>query len=109
MALTSEQVAHSELVGGSQTSLHSHAGGGSQVIKAGSVTTGGGGTAGVTFGSAFADTSYYISLTPQDPSDAVMATYESKATTGFTVTTYEDKGQTAESVTVDWIAIHLGG
>ena len=107
MAITSEQIAHNELVGGGQTSLHSHAGGGSEVIKAGSVTTGGGGSGTVTFGSAFADTSYYISLTPQDAGDANFATYSSKATTGFTVNTYEDKGQSAGSITVDWIAIHL--
>jgi len=107
MAIQSEQVAHNELVGGSETTLHSHAGGGSQIIKAGSVTTGGGGSASVTFGTAFSDTSYYISLTPQDPGDAVMAEYTSKATTGFTVNTYEDKGQSKGSVTVDWIAIHL--
>ena len=107
MAIQSEQVAHKDLVGSGETTLHSHAGGGSQIIKAGATTTGGGGSATVTFGTAFADTSYYISLTPRDPSDAVMATYANKATTGFTVYTYEDKGQSTGSVTVDWIAIHL--
>lgn len=33
MAIQSEQFAHKDLVGGTQTSLHSHAGGGSQEIE----------------------------------------------------------------------------
>ena len=105
MAITSEQVAHSELVGGSATTLHSHSGGGGVEYKAGTITTNSGGTGSVTFTTAFANTNYAISLTPQDPSDAVFATYSSKSTTGFGVTTYEDKGQTTGSVTVNWLAI----
>lgn len=106
MTITSEQIAHSQLVGGGQTALHSHSGGGSEIIKAGSATTNSGGTTSVTFGTAFSDTNYYIALTCQK-SDAVMASYASKATTGFTINTYEDKGQAQGSVPVDWIAIHL--
>lgn len=105
MAIQSEQVAHSELVGGSTTTLHSHSGGGSVDYKAGSTTTNSSGVATVTFTTAFGSTNYAISLTPQDPSDAVFATYNSKATTGFGIQTYEDKGQTVGSVTVDWLAI----
>ena len=105
MAITSEQVAHSELVGGSATTLHSHAGGGSVNYKAGSMTTGSGGSGTVTFTTAFSSTNYAISLTPQDPSDAVFATFADKATTGFTVNTYEDKGQFVGSVTVNWMII----
>lgn len=95
-----------ELCDGSETSIHSHAGGGGgPTIKSGSVTTDGGGTVAVTFGSAFPDTNYSILLTPQDPSDAVFATYQNKATTGFTITSYEDKGQVKGSVTVDWLVV----
>ena len=109
MALQTEQVAHSALVGGSQTTLHSHAGGGGGLAtKTGQVTTNSSGVASVTFTTAFASTNYAISLTPQDPSDAVFATYNSKATTGFGVHSYEDKGQNAGNVTVDWIAIAYG-
>jgi len=105
MAITSEQIAHSELVGGSTTTLHSHSGGGSVDYKAGSTTTNSSGVATVTFTTAFSDANYAILLTPQNPSDAVMASYDSKATTGFGIQTHEDKGQTQGSVTVDWLAI----
>ena len=37
MAVQSEAVAHNELVGGSQTSLHSHSGGGGEAFPVGSV------------------------------------------------------------------------
>jgi hypothetical protein len=105
MSIQSEQIAHSELVGGGQTSLHSHAGGGSINYKAGSITTNGSGVATVTFNTASPSTNYAISLTPLDPGDAVFATYDSKATTGFGIQTFEDKGQSIGSVTVDWVAI----
>jgi hypothetical protein len=105
MALQSEPVAHPNLVGGSDTTLHSHAGGGSgPTIKAGTITTDGGGAATVSFNTAFPDTNYAILLTPQNPSDAVMASYNSKAVGGFGVETHEDKGQSKGSVVVDWIA-----
>jgi hypothetical protein len=106
MTIQSEQIAHSELVGGSITALHSHSGGGGGLTaKAGQVTTDGNGVATVTFTTAFPNTNYAILLTPQNPSDAVMASYDSKATTGFGVTKHEDKGQIKGSVTVDWMAI----
>jgi hypothetical protein len=107
MAIQSEQVAHNELVGGSQTSLHSHAGGGSQVIKCGTATTDGNGNATVTFGTAFSDTSYSIVLTCAVGADTNITMYSNKATTGFGIKTENDQGQSEGNVSVDWVAIHV--
>lgn len=104
--LQSEQIAHKDLVGGSETTLHSHAGGGSgPVIKAGTVTTNVDGVAIVTFNTAFPNTNYAILLTPLNPADGIMAMYDSKSVGGFGVETREDKGATKADITVDWIAI----
>ena len=105
MAITSEQVAHSELVGGSATTLHSHAGGGSVDYKAGTTTTNGSGIGTVTFNTAFSDANYSISLTPLSPADGIMAMYASKGVGGFGVETRDDKGGIAGDITVDWLAI----
>jgi hypothetical protein len=106
MTLQSENVAHAELVGSGETALHSHAGGGA-TIKCGTTTTNGNGDATVTFGVAFGDTNYFISLTCQDSGDTNIAMYSSKATTGFDVRTENDQGNAEGSVPVDWVAIHL--
>ena len=106
MAIQSEQIAHKDLVGGGDITLHSHAGGsGGPVIKAGTVTTDGSGVTTVIFNTAFADANYAILLTPQYPNDAVMASYSDKSVGGFGVQTHEDKGQSKGGVTVDWLAI----
>ena len=108
MTVTSEQVAHKSLVDGSQISLHSHAGGGGgAIIKAGSAITNGSGAATVTFGTAFSDTNYFISLTVANPGEAAMGMYSNKATTGFDILVKNDKNQTVGSATVDWIAIKI--
>ena len=103
----SEQIAHAELVGGGETVLHSHAGGGSVNIKCGVETTDGSGNGTVTFGSAFADTNYSISLTGIDTGNTVIAMYSSKATTGFSIRTEDDKGLPEGDATVDWIAVKV--
>ena len=54
MTKTAEQVGHSGLVGGAQTTLHSHAGGGGANVKCGIVNLAAGGTAAVTFTTPFA-------------------------------------------------------
>lgn len=106
MALQNEKVGHKDLVGGGQTTLHSHAGGGSEIIKAGTVTTAAG-VATVTFGTPFADANYFISLTAQDPGDAVIAQYLNKVAGGFDVQSWDDGGKVEPVVLIDWIAIHL--
>ena len=105
MAITSEQVAHSELVGGSATTLHSHSGGSGVDYKAGTTTTNSSGIGSVTFTTAFADTNYAILMTSLTPSDVAVAMYYNKATTGFGVETREDKGGIIGDITVDWLAI----
>lgn len=83
--LQSEQVAHTNLVDGSQTTLHSHPGGGGVDVKGGSITTSGG-SGSVTFSSAFASTPSVI-LTPYDGSIALrdcLFVIRTISITGFT-------------------------
>jgi len=64
MALQSEQNAHAELVGGGQTSKHSHAGGNGVNVKSGTKAAGIGGNS-VVFNTAFSSTPQVV-LTVQD-------------------------------------------
>ena len=64
MALNSEQVGHSALVGGGQTALHSHAGGGGADVKSGTYAASTGSNS-VTFNTPFASTPQVV-LTVQD-------------------------------------------
>ena len=85
MALTSEQVGHSALVGGGQTALHSHAGGGGVNVKSGKVAASGTGNS-VTFNTAFGNTPQVV-LTPEDTSINLrdcLWVVRSVSTTGFT-------------------------
>jgi len=102
MATQGEAVAHADLVGGGQTTLHSHAGGNGAEIKAGTVTTSGG-TATVSFNTAFADANYAIALAAATGADANIANWTSKTASEFTVETQTDKGLTID-VEVLWIA-----
>jgi hypothetical protein len=80
-------------------------GGSGPTVKSGTVTTNPAGNGTVTFNTAFPDTNYSISLTPQDPGDSTMCMYNSKTASGFNLTTEDDGGKSEGSVTVDWIAI----
>jgi len=103
MAKQNEAVAHAQLVGGGETALHSHAGGGNgPTVKAGTVTTSGG-IATVTFTTAFPDVNYAILLTAVMGADANIACYSNKAAGGFDITAQNDKGVAVDCV-VDWIA-----
>ena len=67
MVLQSEAVAHKELVDGSETTKHSHPGGGSGPnVKSGTVVTSGG-SGSVTFNTAFSSVPR-VTLTPYDTS-----------------------------------------
>jgi hypothetical protein len=105
MTIRAEQVAHSDLVNGSGTTLHSHAGGGSVAYKSGTVTTDGGGVATITFNTPFADTNYAIALGAMDSGDTETVMWDNKAVDGFTVKSENDRGQDSTSVTFNWIAI----
>jgi hypothetical protein len=100
-----EAVAHNELVGGSQTSLHSHPGGGGGLIdKSGQVTSDGNGVATVTFNTPYGHTNYFIQLTCVSNPDSVyaMVATGTKASGGFTVVTDDDSGKSESDVIVDW-------
>jgi len=106
MTKQSESVAHGELVGGSQTSLHNHpgGGGGGLVDKAGTVTTDSGGEAPVSFNTSYGSTDYFILLTAATDLDGVIAMVKSgtKTVSGFTVVTLDDSGKAEPSVPVYW-------
>ena len=102
MATQSENVAHADLVNGSQTALHSHAGGGGVNVKSGKIAASGTGNS-VTFNTAFSSTPQVV-LTPEDASlnlrDALWIV-RSVSTTGFTFDVDND-------ATYAWIATTAG-
>jgi len=105
MVKQSEAVAHPELVGGAQTSLHSHAGGGGGLVnKSGIVTSDANAEAIVTFNTNYGDLNYFIQLTAGESEDAVICNMKSgtKAVSGFTIITLDDGGKTEKDVDVYW-------
>ena len=105
MAKASEAVAHKELVDGSQTALHLHAGGsGGLIDKSGVETTDANGEATVTFNTNYSNTNYVIQLTAAETSDSITAAMKTgtKTVSGFTICTFEDKGQSIGNVSVFW-------
>lgn len=102
MAILSEQVAHAELVSGSQTTLHFHAGGGNGVsVKSGTIAASAGSNS-VTFNTAFSSTPQVV-LTVQDTIQLRDCLYEvtSVSTTGFNF-------NVDNSATYAWIATTAG-
>ena len=106
MTKQEETVGHSELVSGSQTSLHSHAGGGGGglVDKSGQVTSDGDGEATVTFNTPYGHTNYFVQLTCVSNPDSVFAAVATgtKASDGFVVVVDDDGGKPESGVLVDW-------
>ena len=106
MTKTQEPVAEKTLVDGSETTLHSHpgGGGGGLVNKSGEETTDGSGEAVVTFNTAYANTNYFILFGCLDPGDTPIAKVKSgtKTVNGFTIVTEDDGGKTEPNVTVMW-------
>lgn len=106
MAVQSEVVAHADLVGGAETPLHSHAGGGGgPTVKSGTATSDGSGQGSVSFSTAFSDTNYAVSMIALGTADSVFCTCENKTASGFDFYTFNDRGQSVSSVTVEWIAV----
>ena len=99
MVVVDEYIAHPELVDGSETTLHSHAGGGGANIKSGTVS---GASGSVTFNTAFASTPQVVmtSLGNTATRDAIFRV-DSVSTTGFSWTA--DISQDAA-----WIATDAG-
>lgn len=106
MTKQSEEVAHQNLVNGSTTTLHTHAGGGGGglVDKAGEVTTNGSAEAVISFNTNYGSTNYFILLTPINPGDTATCMVKSgtKTVSGFTIVTEDDGGKSEPSVTVMW-------
>lgn len=106
MVKKGESVAHAELVGGAQTTQHSHpgGGGGGLVDKAGVVTTDSNAEAVVTFNTAYANTNYFILLTAVYPGDGCygMVKPGTKTVSGFTIMSFDDGGREEANVEVYW-------
>lgn len=106
MVKQSENVAHNELVGEAQTSLHSHpgGGGGGLVDKGGTVTTNVQGVATVTFNTPYGSTDYFVGFGVIDPGDATLVMVQSgtKAIDGFDLKTWDDGGKIEGDVEVTW-------
>lgn len=104
MAIQGEAVAHTDLVGGGQTPLHSHAGGGGgPTVKSGTATTSGG-SATVTFTTPFPDTNYAIAMSAAMGADAIIANWSGKTASGFDISTQNDKGVDV-GAEVLWVAV----
>lgn len=110
MALQAEQVAHAELVGGSQISLHSHAGGGGADVKSGQETgISCGSSRDVIFTTAFSSTPNVVSVSDVTQSKDHAIRIGAVSTAGFTI--YVDKthtGGACANVGVYWIATNAG-
>lgn len=102
MALQSEQIAHVDLVNSSETTLHSHAGGGNGAnVKSGTYAASTGSNS-VTFNTAFSSTPQVI-LTVQDSIALRDCLYEvtTVSTTGFSF-------DVDAAATYAWIATDAG-
>ena len=99
MSKSTVACAHEELVDGSQTTKHSHAGGGGVNVKSGTVS---GSSGSVTFNTAFASTPQ-VALTTQDSTTLRDCLHKITAvsTTGFS-------WSADVSQTVAWIATDAG-
>ena len=99
MGIQSEQIAHAELVGGSQTTLHSHAGGGSQEIQTGQSIAPKDTVVQVDFSPAFSGVPR-ISISPWSEHFVLI--------TEVTTTYFKWNNNSKNvDVTVDWIAIYI--
>ena len=106
MTKQNEVVAHNELVGGSQTSLHSHLGGGNGTdYKAGSESISSAGDYPITFTTAFGDANYSITLTPSSTTKDPQVMWKSKNASGFTIEAGQRGGGGFVAFTCDWVAI----
>ena len=110
MALASEQVGHSELVGGGQTSLHSHAGGGGGAdVKAGNETAiAENTTRAVSFTTAFSATPNVVVNFSDTSSEISVCAAHTVSTTGFTILVTKSGGGGSANRDVSWIATDAG-
>ena len=109
MAVQNEKVAHSALVGGGETALHSHAGGGGGAnVKSGVVTGMAYGTQAVSFGTAFSSTPRVVVSYASAKTRGDVISYESASTTGFTLRYTKIGGGGNENADISWLATDAG-
>jgi hypothetical protein len=96
-----------ELTDSSETTLHSHAGGGGANVKSGTVSVTENSSQAVAFGTAFAGTPR-VTLTVESTNPDHSATLQSVSTTGFTAYLNKPSGGGATSKVVNWIATDAG-
>lgn len=101
MTKTGEKIGHTQLVGGGETTLHSHTGGGSINIKSGQSTGAKAATVQVDFSSAFASIPRVV-MTPHSVHTVSLV----EVTTAYFKWTNNSKNV---DVTIDWIATDAGG
>ncbi len=110
MAVQSEQVAHSDLISGGQTSLHSHAGGGGGAdVKSGielAVTEGSSRV--VTFATAFASIPNVVVSCADVSTQLTFAHAHTVSTSGFTIDAVKSGGGSSADRDVAWIATDAG-
>ena len=101
-----DEVGHPNLVGGGETSLHSHpGGGGGPTVKAGTITTDGASVGSVVFATPFLDVDYAIGFACEGSVDDVIATWTNKTVNGFDVKSDDDGGKAEPNSVINWVAI----
>ena len=110
MAIQGEPVAHNELVGGGQTTKHSHPGGGGGAdVKAGTETAIAEGTSrGVTFVTVFGGTPDVVCGFADNSTEISVARAHTVSTTGFTIAVEKSGGGASKNRDVAWIATDAG-
>ena len=110
MAIQGEPVAHADLVGGGQTSLHSHAGGGGGAdVKSGFESTiPEGTTRAVSFATAFSATPHVVVSFADDTTQISVVHAYTPSTTGFTIRVVKSGGGGSVTRDVNWIATDAG-
>ena len=110
MALQSEPVAHNDLVAGSDTTLHSHAGGGGGAdVKAGNETAiAENTTRAVSFTTAFSATPNVVVNFSDTSSEISVCAAHTVSTTGFTIAVAKSGGGGSANRDVSWIATDAG-
>ena len=110
MTVQAEQVAHRELVSGTDTTQHSHAGGGGADVKSGRETAiTEEGTRAVTFGTAFTATPRVVVSFDDGSTQLSICQVESVTTTGFTIRVLKIGGGGNTNRDVAWVATDAGG
>ncbi len=109
MTIASEQVAHSGLVGGGSTTLHSHSGGGGGAdVKTGSETITEGSSATVTFATAFSATPNVVVGFSDNSAEISVCSVHTTSTTGCTIIVVKSGGGGSVSRDINWIASDAG-